>query len=136
MLTKYDADRAPDPARWLAEDEQQRISIIDRYHRRHGFRAPRPQLHIAIHMVVENQIALGDEMPVAETVQRLMGEGLSRHEAIHAVGAVLAKFLQDAIHSESGEPDNEAYNREVSALTKERWYAEYGPDADDEPSAG
>ena len=127
MLTKYDPERAPDPARWLAQDEQQLTSIIERYHRRQRIDNERPQVHAAIHLVVENQVAMGDELPVAEAVQRLMGEGLSRHDAIHAVGSVLAGFLNETMRSEA-EPDNEAYNREVRALTKERWYADYGPD--------
>jgi hypothetical protein len=134
VLTKYDPDRAPDPVRWLAEDEQQLLSIIERYHRRQRIESERPRVHAAIHMVVEKQVALGDELPVAEAVQRLMGEGLSRHEAIHAVGAVLASFLNDTIQGD-GEPDNEAYNRDVRALTKERWYAEYGPEPEEDGSA-
>ena len=131
MLTKYDPEHAPDPARWLAEDEQQLISIIERYHRRERIDIERPQLHAVIHMVVEKQVAMGDELPVAEAVQRLMGEGLSRHEAIHAVGAVLMGYLSEALRSDSG-PDNEAYNREVRALTKEKWYADYGPEEEEE----
>jgi hypothetical protein len=31
---------------------------------------------------VENQAALGDEIPVRGTLERLMGEGLDRHAAI------------------------------------------------------
>jgi uncharacterized protein YoaH (UPF0181 family) len=130
MLTKYDPEHAPDPVRWLAEDEDQLISIIKRYHRRERIDIERPQLHALIHMVVEKQVAMGDELPVAEAVQRLMGEGLSRHEAIHAVGSVLAGFLTDIMRTDA-DPDNEAYNREVRALTRERWYAEYGPDAEE-----
>ena len=83
-----------------------------------------------VHLVVEKQVAMGDELPVAEAVQRLMGEGLSRHEAIRAVGAVMMGYLHDALGTESG-PDNEAYNRELRALTRERWYAEYGPEEED-----
>jgi hypothetical protein len=130
MLTKYDPDRAPDPTRWLAEDEQQRISIIERYHRRQRIQVERSTAHALFHLIVENQIALGDELPVAEAVQRLMGEGLSRHEAIHAVGAVMAGFMNDTLR-DNEEFDGEGYNREVRALTKDRWYAEYGPDAEE-----
>jgi uncharacterized protein YoaH (UPF0181 family) len=83
-----------------------------------------------VHMVVEKQIAMGDELPVAVAVQRLMGEGLSRHEAIHAVGSVLMGYLSDGLRTEAG-PDNEAYNREIRALTRERWYAKYGPEEEE-----
>ena len=126
MLTKYDPERAPDPARWLAEDEQQRISIIERYHRRQRIQVERPTAHALFHLIVENQVAMGDELPVAEAVQRLVGEGLSRHEAIHAVGAVLSGFMTESLRDKE-DFDGEGYDREVRALTRERWYAEYGP---------
>jgi hypothetical protein len=132
MLTKYDPERAPDPARWLAEDEDQLMSIIERYHRRQGIEIEQVRVHAVVHMVVENQVALGDEMPVAEAVRRLMGEGLSRHDAIHAVGSVLVGYLNDALKTEAG-PANEDYEREVRALTRERWYAEYWPEEEPSP---
>jgi hypothetical protein len=47
-------------------------------------------VHAAIHVAVENQIAMGVEL-VGETVARLVAEGLDRHEAIHAIGALLAE---------------------------------------------
>lgn len=122
MLTKYDPDRAPDPARWLAEDEVQRIDIIERYHRRERIGLPRPKVHAILHLAVENQVALGDEMPVAETVQRLVRDGLSRHEAIHAVGWVLMNHLSAAAGN-GAEIDQEAYNQEIRGLTEERWRA-------------
>ena len=55
------------------------------YHRRAGIFPPNEQLHATFHVVVENQIALGDELPVRRAVDRLMAEGLDRHQAVHAV---------------------------------------------------
>jgi uncharacterized protein YoaH (UPF0181 family) len=125
MLTKYDPERAPDSARWLAESEVQLIDIVERYHRRARIDLPRPHLHAIIHVVVENQIAMGDETPVAEAIQRLMGEGLSRHDAIHAVGSVLAGYLHETLRDKK-EADNEAYYADIRALTREKWFAEHG----------
>ena len=121
---RYNPHRAPDPERWLALPEDERIEMVERYHRREHIRLPRPKLHAVMHVIVENQIALG-ETPVVEAIPRLMGEGLSRHDALHAVAWVLAMHLSDA--AATGEPvDGDAYDSEVRALTKERWYAEAG----------
>lgn len=129
MLTKYDPDRAPDPARWLAEDEEQRIDIIQRYHRRARIGLPEPRTHAMMHLVVENQVAMPDEVAVAETVERLMGEGLSRHEALHAVGYVLLPFLTRVVKTE--EPfDTDGYDRDLRALTEESWRAAFAEDGD------
>ncbi|MGY4511289.1 hypothetical protein [Bradyrhizobium sp. USDA 3650] len=45
-------------------------------------------MHAVIHAVVESQIA-DRELPVRAAAQRLMSEGLDRHEAIHAIRSVL-----------------------------------------------
>src|ERR1700676_270077 len=81
---QYDPLEAPEPEQWLALDEGERIHLAQSYHRRARVRLPNEKVHAVLHVVVENQIALGDEMPVQRTVQRLIAEGLDRHEAIHA----------------------------------------------------
>lgn len=130
MLTRYDPDRAPDPQRWLAQDEMQLIDIVQRYHRREKIWLPSERAHAAIHVMVENQVALGEQTPVAEAVQRLMGEGMTRHDAIHALGAVLNKHVYDA--QSTGTPvRRDAYYADVRTVTKESWLAEYGPKAGD-----
>jgi hypothetical protein len=40
------------------------------------------------HVVVENQVALGEATSVPEALDRLINEGLDRHDAVHAVGSV------------------------------------------------
>ncbi|HEX6368102.1 MAG TPA: hypothetical protein VF006_04155 [Longimicrobium sp.] len=126
MLTKYDPDRAPDPERWLAQREMHLVDIVQRYHRREQIPLPDERVHAAIHVMVENQVALGGRTPVHDAVGRLMGEGMSRHDAIHAVGAVLGKHMHRA--TETGVPvSREAYYADVRAITREGWLAEYGP---------
>jgi len=39
-------------------------SSIEAYHRRARIRLPNEKVHAVIHAIVENQIALGDELPV------------------------------------------------------------------------
>lgn len=70
-----------------------------------------------IHTVVENQAALGGEYPVAEKLGQLMGEGLNRHDAIHATGSVLAQHLLDVMQDRAEGDLNEPYLRDLAALT-------------------
>jgi len=130
-LAEYDPLVEPAPTQWLALSEQDRIDLVENYHRRAGVRLPRAESHAIIHLVVENQIAEGDELPVRRTAQRLMGEGLDRHEAIHAIGTVLAGHLNDLMRDargnvQPGERDsnrdpNDAYFSELESLTAEEW---------------
>jgi uncharacterized protein DUF1841 len=96
-MRRYDPLKAPDPEEWLALDEQQRIILAQDYHRRAGIRLPNATLHATMHAVVENQIALGDETPARRVAQRLMDQGLDRHQAIHAIGSVLLEHIYDLL---------------------------------------
>lgn len=130
MLTRYDPDRAPDPERWRAQDEMELMELVQRHHRREGIRLIDERVHASLHVMVENQVALGPQTPVADAVARLMGEGMSRHDAIHAIGAVLQKHAFRA--KSAGVPvSREAYYADVRAVTKEAWLAEFGPGPDD-----
>ena len=79
-------------------------------------------LNATIHVVVESQIALSDELPVRRTVDRLQAEGLDRHEAIHAVGKVLAEHMHDLMTVGPQRTDpNELYWASLEKLTAEGW---------------
>jgi len=132
MLTRYDPDRAPDPQRWLAEDSGQKMEIIRRYHRRERIQAPNADAHAVIHEIVENQVAMGDEIPVAATLQRLMGEGLTRHEAVHAIGTVLLRYLDRLMRNDEAKEANTAYYAELATTTADEWFALADEDPDDE----
>src|ERR1700686_2550405 len=93
----YDPLKPPKPEEWQSMDEQQRLDLVESFHRRARIRLPDAKVHAVIHAVVENQVALGDEIPVKRTVQRLISEGLDRHEAIHAVGSVLIGLMSDLL---------------------------------------
>lgn len=79
MFRRYDADVGPNAADWLACHEAMRIELVEKYHRRERIRPARLTLHATIHVVVENQIAMG-EVVVIEMMARLRAEGLTRHE--------------------------------------------------------
>jgi uncharacterized protein DUF1841 len=128
----YDPAVAPDPARWQALGEDERLSQVMDYHRRAGAFAPNEQIHAVMHVTIENQIAMGDELPVRRTVERLMAEGLDRHEAVHAVASVLTTRLFDAIRDpEATVFPLQAYNAAVEHLTADSWRRDFG-DEDDE----
>jgi len=114
-MQHYDPLAAPDPEQWLALDEQERIDLARDYHRGAGIRLPNAAAHAALHAIVETQIALRDATPARRTAQRLMDDGLDRHEAIHAIGAVLTKFIHDL--PESGTEPNALYFAALERLT-------------------
>ena len=104
--------------------EQERIQLVEQYHRRAGIRLPNATVHAVIHAVVESQVALGDELPVRRTLARLMAEGLDRHDAIHAIGWVLAQHMSDLLSQSdavSKADPNETYYAALERLTAEDW---------------
>jgi len=129
MTLRYNALEKPDPKKWLGASEAERLDAVMRHHREEPHEFPNEFAHATIHMVVENQAALGDETPVAAAIERLMGEGLDRHDAVHAVGAVLSKYLWSIMRG-SGKPVDqdwsEEYFEEVQGMTVRKWYEEFG----------
>jgi len=121
-MDSYDPDTSLNGTDWLETDEGERIELVSSYHRRKKSRLPNAQLHSVIHVVVENQLALGEAV-VIETLARLQAEGLSRHDAVHAIGSVLAADLYELMQ-ESAETTGDAYRRyleRLQKLTAETW---------------
>lgn len=123
--SRYEPHRSLNAARWLALSEEQRIDLVEEYHRKAGIRMPSPTLHAVTHVAIENQVLLGDETPVASTLERLRGEGLSRHDAIHAIGTVLAPVILEVLKGEIRSNPNLIYYQRLRQLTAESWFAEY-----------
>ena len=123
-MDSYDPDKSRAAADWLELDEAERIELVSSYHRRKKIRLPNAQLHAVIHVVVENQLALGEQV-VVETLARLQREGLSRHDALHAIGSVLAADLYELMQ-ETSEPTGDIYRRyleRLQKLTAKNWRA-------------
>ena len=129
MITYYDPFEAPDPDEWFAIDEGERVALVSIYHEdedEEEFEEDSLQVHSVVHTVVENQVALGDEYPVKQTLARLMDEGLSRHDAIHAVGSVLAKYMWRMGRGEiSSEEFTSGYFEELKTFTAQEWLDEF-----------
>jgi hypothetical protein len=117
---RYDPDRELDVEAWIDLDEGERIVIAEDYHRRARVKVPDVKVHAIIHTIVENQVALGDEYPVAAKLQHLMDEGLNRHDAVHAIGSVLAEHMFEVMRG--GADDlNGPYLKDLAKLTAKKW---------------
>jgi hypothetical protein len=123
-MNSYDPDRSQPAADWLQTDEGERIALVVAYHRRRKVRLPNPQLHAVIHVIIENQLALGEEV-VVRTLARLQAEGLSRHDAVHAIGSVLADDLYKLMQENSDTTDDafHRYRDGLEKLTATNWHA-------------
>lgn len=121
-MRKYRPEQAPDPKDWERHSEDERLAAVEAYHRRNKIELPNSTMHATFHVVIENQIAMGDEQPAARTVERLMREdGMDRHEALHTVGYVFSIFLF-RLQKEHIPFDEEQYEAELDALTLKRWH--------------
>jgi hypothetical protein len=131
----YNPDRAIDPEEWTALDEGERLYIVERYHRKKRIKMPNLPAHAVIHVVVENQVALGEEIPVQKTLARLIREGLSRHDAVHAIGSVLSGLMFDLIkHNVKSQDVNADYHRQLEELTAESWLRIVNEESEEEDS--
>ena len=122
-VKRYDPHQAPEPEEWLSLDESERIQLAAEYHRRARIRLPNIKVHAVFHVIAENQIALGDEIPVRRALVRLMEEGLDRHEAIHAIGLALSEHIYDLVHGAVAKTDpNQPYYEALARLTADGWH--------------
>jgi hypothetical protein len=121
---RYDADKAPDPQEWLELDESERIDLVIEYHRRRELQVGQSaKAHACTHVVVENQVAMNDPTIVPVTLDRLMQEGLDRHDAVHAIGSVFIQIFYDEATGNKHADINAQYGREVAKLTAASWRA-------------
>ena len=121
-MERYDPDKPVDPKEWMALDEDEREHLVERYHRKNRIKVPDLGMHAMFHVLIENQIALGDSIPAQKTLARLMYEGLSRHEAVHAIASVAASHLFNLVkHGPTSEDSSADYYRQLEELTAEGW---------------
>jgi hypothetical protein len=114
---------APDASVWLAADEADRLEAVRRQHKHAGERSGNPRLHAAVHVTIETQLAEG-LAPVVRAMQRLADEGLDRHDALHAVGSVVAEQMVEAVHGRGF--DATEYETRLDALSAASWRGSFG----------
>ena len=125
-MEHYDPEIAPASEDWLALDEGERILLVEAYHRGARIRLPssRRKLHASFHVIVENQLASNDET-VVRALARLMKEGLSRHDAVHAIGSVVAEEIYDLLKvRKTPDPSHARYYAAIEQLTAASWRAQ------------
>jgi hypothetical protein len=117
----YDPSQTPAPAEWLELDEQERVLFVEQYHRRARIDLPSVTLHSTIHVVVENQLA-GNDQPVVRALARLMKQGLSRHDAVHAIGSLVSEQIYDLLKlKDTPETSRARYYAAIERLTAAEW---------------
>lgn len=119
---EYDPDNAPDPREWLALGEEERTRLIEEYYEREGGYGGSLEVHAKVHEIIETQLA-ESVTPVKAAFVRLRDNGLSRQEAIRAIGSVLAPRIRRIEDPEdlTSEP-NRNYFSALEALTADRWH--------------
>lgn len=118
----YDANEEPDVERWLAIDESVRTAAVESHHSSLADHPDMPNRHVhaLMHVIVENQLAINDPPEVRPTLKRLRAGGLTRHEAIHAIGSVVAEALFNVV-KEGAEFDRGLAARALAKLRPDEW---------------
>jgi hypothetical protein len=76
-----------------------------------------PFVHVATHRVVENQLAENDPPQTTHTLEALLEVGYSRHDAVHAIGAIVADEIFGIL--QEGRPfDEDAYVEALEELVR------------------
>jgi hypothetical protein len=114
-MNSYNPDLSPVAKEWLETDEGERIALVSAYHQDNKITLANAPLHAVMHVIVENQLAL-DEEGVINTLTRLQREGLSRHDALHAIGSVLAENVYELLREQDS--NSEAYQKYLAQLRK------------------
>jgi hypothetical protein len=119
---RYNPEQAPDPDMWLELDEDERIELIQDFVEINetDVQEDAKKMHALIHVAVENQLAMAIE-PVPATVARLVRQGLDRHDAVHAVGAVLSGDMYEMMKGATQPWNPQHYEERLKKLTAKRW---------------
>jgi hypothetical protein len=123
IMKEYNPECTPEIESWLELDDQERIALVATYHRVAKIKLPSAAAHAALHAIVENQIALNRE-PVVRAMDRLGKGGLTRHDAVHAIGSVVAEHLFDILKTDQNDDaatSQARYYAAVERLTAASW---------------
>ena len=123
LVNAYDPLAAPIPREWLALSDFERIDLVEAFHVECGDFGDSLRLHASVHVVVENQLAVREPSEAAQALERLMRQGLDRHEAVRAIGAVLAEFLLPILGSSTNPPpfDEPGYREGLRRASPGSW---------------
>lgn len=102
MQTFYDPDNWPHPDWWDRMGMSERIQAVAEYHQAHnGFNgsntAINEHLHAIAHVMVENLLMSGRRSMLRPVLEKLMRQGLTRHQAIHAIASVIFDHVTEEL---------------------------------------
>ena len=121
-MEEYNPSISPSPEDWLAMDQYERVELVREFLKNHEDDLPDEavKLHSLIHVIVENQLALGVEF-IPEAVAKLIRQGLDRHEAIHAIGAIVSEDIIELMNGNNTEFSPNQYRKKLEKITAKRW---------------
>ncbi len=121
----YNPLKAPNSRDWLLMDEAERVELICQYHEENGEYGESLDAHAAIHCAIETQIAMNTPA-VCDALDRLLDQGLHRHDAIHAIGSILAEHIDDLLSKKDHSEDdpNEKYYDRLSRFNASDWHSD------------
>ena len=124
-MQSYNPSMTPNPRDWLSMDEAERVELISQYHEEKGEYGESLAAHAAIHCAVETQIAMKTS-EVCNALGRLLDQGLHRHDAIHAIGSILAEHMNDLLSGKEEDTDdpNEKYYDRLSRFNASDWQSD------------
>ena len=67
-MKNYNPDQPIDPLEWNNLDEDEHLNLVERYHRKKRIKIPNLRVHTIIHVVVESQVALDEEIPEPQQI--------------------------------------------------------------------
>ena len=124
-MRSYTPSIPPIAQEWLATEEIDRIRLVREYHQSSDDELDDSgdsslEIHSAIHVLVENQIAMGVEL-LPETMAKLIRQGLHRHDALHAIGAIISEDIFEILKGNGKEFSPKTYRRKLEKITAKRW---------------
>jgi hypothetical protein len=124
-MKSYTPSIQPSAQEWLATEEIDRIRLVREYHESSDDEVDDLdesglEIHSAIHVLVENQIALGVEF-LPETMAKLIRQGLDRHDALHAIGAIISQDIFEILKGNGKEFSPKRYRAKLEKITAKRW---------------
>jgi hypothetical protein len=123
-MNTYNPLIEPNKDEWLESSEYDRIDAVREFHENSDddeFEEDNAlSIHSTLHVIVENQLAMGVDL-IPETIAKLTRQGLDRHEAIHAIGAIISEDIFHIMSGERTEFSPKRYRKKLDKITAKRW---------------
>ncbi len=100
------------------KQEELKLRLLKEHHDapHPGLEGGRLRIHVALHAVVEFQLLDGVPPQTRETLERLVNQGMSHHEAVHAIADVVSDAMTELMEQEIPF-DEERYAERLAGLS-------------------